>query len=357
MNRNIAVLGAGGTGQTAAADLTLSGCRVTLFELPKYAESLDAVMEHGGITVEGAGNTGFAKINNITTDIEEALKDAEIIIVAVVAARHEEMAETCAPYLKDGQIILISPGNAGSIVFYNKFKEKEITADVSIAELEGNLHPCRITGPAKVIVAFPTKSKYVAAFPAKNTARVIEDLKGIYNLVPATNVFEAALNTPNVVIHLGASLLNIGAIDKSGGEYYLYSEGITPSVLTCADACEAEKIALYKALGYNDRTPLDLLRKVAVQDKFPELDLFRGLIGPTSADHRYISEDAGTCVSLMISLGELTGVPVPLSRAIVTMASAINQVDYLGNGRTLEKLGLGGFTVDELNRYLAEGIR
>lgn len=355
MKKRIAVLGAGGTGQTAAADLTLAGCQVTLFENEKFSKSLDAVSEVGGVTIEGAGRTGFAKIHKITTNIEEAIKDAEIIIVAVIAERHAEIAEICAPYLKDGQIILISPGNAGSIIFDNMLKDKGIKKDVVIAELEGNLHPCRIIGPAKVIVAFPTKSKYVAAFPAKDTARVIEGLKGIYNLVPATNAFEAALNTPNVVVHLGASLLNIGAIDKSGGEYYLYSDGITPSIMTCAEALEAEKIALFKALGYVDRTPLDLIRKVAIKDEFPELDIFRGLIGPTSADHRYITEDAGTCVSLIISLGEITGVPVPLSRAMVAIASAINQEDYLGNGRTLKNLGLDGFTADELNRYLAEG--
>lgn len=355
MNKRIAVLGAGGTGQTAAADLTLAGCQVTLYEQPEFSETLDAVSELGGITIEGAGRTGFAKIDKVTTDIEEALKDAEIIIIATVASRHENIAELCIPYLKDRQIILISPGNAGSLIFSKKFKDKGVTSDVTIAELEGNLHPCRNIGPAKVIVAFPAKSKHVAAFPAKDTNKVIEGLRGIYELVPATNIFEAALNTPNVVIHLGASLLNIGAIEQSGGEYYLYNEGITPAVLNCVESSQAEKLALFKALGYVDRPPLDLLKKVARRTEFPELDIFRGLIGPTSADHRYISEDAATCVSLMISLGELTGVPVPLSRALVELASTINRVDYLGEGRTLERLGLDKCDVGELNRFLAEG--
>jgi opine dehydrogenase len=71
--------------------------------------------------------------------------------------------------------------------------------------------------------------------------------------------------------------------------------------------------------------------------------------------HRYINEDAPTCVSLMISLGKLAGVPMLLSEALVRVASVLNGVDYYGQGRTLENLGLSGITVKELNAYLAEG--
>ncbi|MBW1802591.1 MAG: hypothetical protein JRJ85_17890 [Deltaproteobacteria bacterium] len=51
----------------------------------------------------------------------------------------------------------------------------------------------------------------------------------------------------------------------------------------------------------------------------------------------------------------MINVPTPFTRALMTVASAINQTDYLQEGRTIEKLGLGGLTVDEINRFLAEG--
>jgi hypothetical protein len=44
-----------------------------------------------------------------------------------------------------------------------------------------------------------------------------------------------------------------------------------------------------------------------------------------------------------------------LTSALLTLASTINQTDYLAIGRTVDKLGLSGMNIDELNRFLAEG--
>jgi opine dehydrogenase len=108
-------------------------------------------------------------------------------------------------------------------------------------------------------------------------------------------------------------------------------------------------------LGYVDRSPVEFLKKVAQQTEFSELAIFRGLIGPTSLKHRYINEDASTGVSLIVSLGKMLNVPTPLSSALIALVSAINKVDYLSEGRTLESLGLTGLSVKELNQFLAEG--
>lgn len=356
MNERITVLGAGGTGLAAAADLTLAGCRVTLYEEPEFEKSLRVVADRGGIRLTGAGRTGQAKVDRITTDIREALDGAKVVLVAVVASRHRQIARLIAPCLRDGQVVVFSPGNAGSLVLAGVLREAKRAPDVKIAELEGNLYPCRVTGEAEAIIAVPFKSKYIAAFPAKDTGDVIAALSPFYAMQPATNVVEAALNSPNVVIHLAASLLNVGAIERSGGAYFLYKTGLTPSVLRCVEAVHAEKLCVFQALGYQERSPLDHLRKVARTDEFPDLDLFRGLIGPTSASHRYITEDAGTGVSLMISLAEMLGVPVPTTRALVSLASAINQVDYLAAGRTLGNLGMAHMTADQLNRFLSDGV-
>lgn len=357
MNERITVIGAGGTGLAAAADLSLAGRSVTLYEEPQYEKNLRVVADRGGIKLVGAGRTGQAKVDRLTTDIREALDGVQVVLVAVVAQRHAQVARLCAPVLRDGQTVVFSPGNAGSLVLARTLREEMRTPRVKIAELEGNLYPCRVTGEAEAVIAVPFKSKHVAAFPARDTGAVVEALSPFYAVQPATNVVEAALNSPNVVIHLAASLLNMGAIERSGGAYYLYRTGLTPSVMRCVEAVHGEKKRVFDALGYQERSPLDHLRKVARTDEFPEFDLFRGLIGPTCATHRYITEDAGAGVSLMISLGDLCGVPVPHTKALVSLASAINQVDYLATGRTLRNLGLGGMTPERLNRFLKDGER
>ena len=71
--------------------------------------------------------------------------------------------------------------------------------------------------------------------------------------------------------------------------------------------------------------------------------------------HRFVDEDARVGASLIISLGDLLGIPTPLARAMLNFASIINDFDYLKHGRTLDNLGLSNFTAEELNRYLKEG--
>jgi hypothetical protein len=51
----------------------------------------------------------------------------------------------------------------------------------------------------------------------------------------------------------------------------------------------------------------------------------------------------------------MLGIPTPLARAMVNLASIMNDFDYLKYGRTLENLGLSNLTSGELNRYLKEG--
>jgi opine dehydrogenase len=353
--KKIAVLGAGGTGHAIAADLTLSGFDISLYEEPTFKEKLKYALQRGGIGITGAAGQGFARVSQITTDLEEALEGTEIILVSVVATRHEDMAELCAPYLKDGQTIVIGPDNGGALVFANILKRKGIKRDVSIAGIGSNFYgSCRLSGPAEASVGLPKSPKRISAFPARDTDRVINRLNGIFDCIAGTNALEVALSSPNTVNHLAGSLLNTGAIEQSGGAYYLMRQGLTPSVLRCIDTTASERLALFKALGYTiNRT--DILEKAARRGEFPELEMFRNAIGPTSMQHRYITEDASTAVALMVSLGEMINVPTPVSKALITLASAINQTDYLKEGRTVEQLGLSGLSIDQLNRLLHEG--
>lgn len=65
----VAVLGAGGMGHTIAADLTLAGFEVHLYEEVKFKENLDHILRNGGIEVTGALRQGFVRFCNVTTDI------------------------------------------------------------------------------------------------------------------------------------------------------------------------------------------------------------------------------------------------------------------------------------------------
>src|SRR5210317_1950616 len=97
---NVTVIGASNGGKAAAADMTLAGHDVTLFEFPQFEQNLVEVKKAGGINLIGVGRNGFAKLHAVTDDIRVALKHPDIIVNVMSAFGHKVSAQTCAPYLK-----------------------------------------------------------------------------------------------------------------------------------------------------------------------------------------------------------------------------------------------------------------
>ena len=85
----VTVIGGGNGGFATAADLTIRGHQVTLFELPQFSSGLSEVIKRGGIDMEAYANNGlqggFAKLHKITTNISEAIAESDIIFVVVPA--------------------------------------------------------------------------------------------------------------------------------------------------------------------------------------------------------------------------------------------------------------------------------
>jgi opine dehydrogenase len=46
-----------------------------------------------------------------------------------------------------------------------------------------------------------------------------------------------------------------------------------------------------------------------------------------------------------------------VSDAMIAIANAVNETDYYQEGRTVERLGLAGMSIEEMNRYLETGIK
>ncbi len=349
----VTVLGAGGTGCYIAADLAMKNVDVALYEEKIYwADQIEGIFRRGGIEMTGRGAVGYARIPLITDNLEEAVRNAELIIVSMVAWRHKKMAELLKPYVRDDMTIVFSAGNFGSITFRNIFGSE---CKAAIGETQGNMFSCRMDGDGIAFSAGGYVPKWVAAFPARDTKRLMECFLKYYDCIEAKNVFETALNAPNVVIHLAGSVLNAGAIDRNC-EFALYQEGISESVLNCQKTVEAEKEKIMTAMNYRMVIHTDHMERVMQYDKFPELDAFRSLKGPSSMHHRYVVEDATTGESILMQLGELLGIELPTIHALVQVAGSINGENYFERGLTLADLGVTGTTAEEINEYLYAGI-
>ena len=357
----IAVLGGGNGAQSMAADLTLRGFEVNLYELPNFKKNIEPILAKGGIQLIGAARIGFAKVSKVTTQIQDAIEDADVIMLVVPAYGHLSFFQVIAPHLTDGQTVVINPGNYGALRFSNMLKEMRITRDVTIAETLSLIYACRLAGPAKADILAVKKEVPIAALPAKETERVVRLLSKVFpQMTPAKNVLETSLNNPNHVLHTAPSLLNAGRIESTAGNFSYYGEGITPSVARVLEIVDKERVSVIKALGLNAISCSELfemfygitgnsLYEVVQNSKV----LFTRSRAPPTLQYRYITEDVPYGLVPIASFGDLLGCPTTAINTIIELASLVNQVDYFSEGVTAEKLGLAELSAEDINKRIA----
>jgi len=117
---NYTVIGAGNGGKAMAAHLALMGFEVTLFN--RTPDHVEAIKKRGGIDLESfeGGPHGFGELITVTSDVQEALTESRVIMVVVPSSAHADIAQRAAPYLRDGQIVLLHPGRTCGAIEFTK---------------------------------------------------------------------------------------------------------------------------------------------------------------------------------------------------------------------------------------------
>ena len=119
MKKKIAVIGAGHGGKAMAADLTIRGFDVFLFN--RTQKRITAIQERGGILLKTEENREvFAPMNLVTTDIEEVLREVNLVMVVIPASGHRNIAKLMAPFLQDNHIVLLNPGRTGGVLEFKQ---------------------------------------------------------------------------------------------------------------------------------------------------------------------------------------------------------------------------------------------
>ena len=371
----VAVLGGGHGGHAVAANLSLAGFKVNFFELPRFADSFEKVLRTKEIQIQGVSVDGVAKLNLATTDIQQAIKNAEVIFVITPAFGHKAMAEICAPFVQDGQTIALMPGSGGSLEFINIFKQKKMKREVIFAESCTLPYGARLKGLGHVSVLINAVILPTGIFPSRKTGEVIPKLKQFYPMiVPAKDVLEAAINNPNPIVHPIATLLSATRIEHSKGEFYLYAEGMTPAVARTYESLNQERLSICKVLGYKlyhwdnlefkdynlGETEEECRYRIlntSMDAAFGKDGIYAGIKmkGPDHLKDRYVIEDVPYGMVLLSTLGDLLRVPTPTHDAVIQLASVINRTDYWKTGRGMKQLGLSKLDKKGLKKFLLEG--
>lgn len=362
-----AVLGSGNAACTYSAYLGKRGHEIHLYDSARFEENLTPIRENGGMDMVGA-DTGFGPISMVTTDIEKAIKGVKVIFVVLPAFGHKTTAEAVAPYAEDGQIFLLNPGAmCGALEFYNTLRSCGCTKDVVVGELESNIFACRRIGPTTVDIFGKKHSMAVSTIPADKVEETIRELEVFYpdQFIAKPNMFHTSLAYGNMIIHPAGSLLNMGRIEWTHGNYKFYWEGLTPGVCRNIEAVDQERRDLGEALGCKIESLLEASHRFYGH---PERDSVYEFYrqsevndqpdrpsAPKDLSSRYITEDVPYGLVPMSELGKALGVATPVIDSLITVASVANENDYRVTGRTLKSLGLDGLNRDQILSRVISG--
>lgn len=349
-----AILGAGSAGQGLASYLSLRGNEVNLFN--RSAQKIEPLCRQGGIKATGVVE-GFAKISKITTEIDEAVKDADAIIVTVRAFGHRETLELCIPYLEDGQIVLIMTGYWACLrlrYLFEKAEDRIIFAETTLLPLASE-----IIGPGKVKVSGIKAKMRMAAFPSTKTKEALGSLKdAMPQLFAAKNVIETNLENFNPIFHTPIALFNLGEIERRK-DFEFYHQGVTSKIAEVIDAMDQEKRSLIEKLGLELGSSLDVLRQYYVTSgestyQFVyNCEAWKGYVLPNVYD--YIREDVMYGLVPIASFCDLLDLPSENIKSIISAWSLVDRVNYWEEGVTVDRLGLSGMQVEEILKFVSAG--
>ena len=362
---NYTVIGAGHGGKAMTAHLALMGLNVTLYN--RTFDHVAALKARGGIDLESTegGPHGFARVVLVTSDLGEALQNAQMIMVVVPSSAHADVAKNAAPYLKDGQIIILHPGRTcGALEFVKSLHDNGCTADVTVAEAETFIYASRSDGPAQARIFRIKEAVPLAALPAVRTQAVLEAIRPVYpQFIDGVNVLHTGMNNMGAIFHPALTLLNAGWIEATHGDYQFYIDGVSPSVARVLEVLDRERVTVASSLGLRARTAMEWLQMAYnttgedLHEAIHNQPGYYGIKAPSTLNHRYIFEDVPMSLVPIASLGQRFGVSVRGMDSIIRLACIVHRTDYWRRGRTVDKLGIGDLSVSELTRYVNDGVR
>lgn len=354
----IAVLGGGNASHTISADLTLKGLSVNLFEMERFADSMRTVFETGEIEMSGVAGSGKARLNMVTSDIAQAVAGVEVIFMPLPGFTVGPYAELLAPYLVDGQAVVMLPGSLSALEFLTAIRRLGCKSDVIAAETGGLPFATRLVAPGKVKTFHIRAICTLATVPGNRCQELYKKIEGLYPFAPRKTVVETGLAHLTPLLHPVGTLLNAGRIERSHGDFYMYEEGMTPGVVRVAERVDQERLAIGEKMGIKLPTGVDMMVESAYGPRGTLWESVNGsagltpVRGPDSLSSRYLTEDVPFGLVPWASLGHAVGVATPVMDALVAIGGAIMGVDPWEHGRNLKKMGLDGKDLQEIKAYL-----
>jgi opine dehydrogenase len=373
--KKIAVVGAGNGGFMAAADMGSQGYETALFS--RSMSKVQGVKDKGGIEVLDIDSkpTGvFGKVACATSRIEEAVKEAQVILNPVPFFVCEEYARLVAPHLEEGQVVLYLGKGGASLTWAKVLKEMNVNKKVYLADCNTLPYGASRKGDHQVRLENRVQNLIIATFPGNDIGHVCSVVETIfhkkngYEIRRGQNAIDSILVDYNAITHTPPMICNAGRLDMGEEDFHLFGKKEnTRSVVRLIKKIDRERMAIGKKIGLKQYTLEEeiLMVKWNPNGEDHVLPLYDAIHtpflevceGPFTLDTRHLTEDIPYGLVTFSSLGRMLGVPTPVSDAVTTIAEVLLDRDFWEIGRTVETMGLNpSWTVEQLKKYLKEGM-
>ena len=349
MEKKWAIVGAGNGGHAFAAWLSMQGVNVSIYDFDQ--KTVDRLNELGGVTVEGNGHIGdkpfegFAKIDFASTDIEKVIEGREVIFMILPSIYHKATAEKMAPYLADGQTVILNPiAPLGPIEFEKAIRDKGCKADITIAAACTLLFATRLVEVGHSFINGQKIDVAIAAYPASKNAKVEALTKPYFpQFRYVQDILQVGFDNLNCEYHPGPTLLYTAMIEKGlDFEYYI---DYVPSQIKLVEAIDRERMELCRIYGYEGAHDTEQCFRDMygyegdLYTMITNADCYKGIKGPKSFKGlRYLEEDVPFALRAIQTLAKIAKVETPAIDAVVGLAYVLHG-DHLKEGRTMEALG------------------
>lgn len=363
----VSVIGGGHGCYAAAVEMVEKGFDVQMWRRDRAA--IEALQATGSLAVKDARGEREVALGSapdqltLTADLAEAVAHGDLLVVPLPSTSHEDLAETLAPHLRDGQVVFLPPGTFGSYLFHRAARKAGNFAEVAYAETGTLPYLARKHGANKVVISVYATRLPTGVFPSRLSDHAFSLLQRAYPSVePIENGLSGALMNAGPIIHPPLIMMNAGPLEHFDA-WDIHNEGTQPSIRRVTTALDNERIAVREALGYQpSHFPLanhyategeEWMYGRGAHEMLTDSGDWREKIELTT--HRYMLEDTRLGLSFIVSVGRWVGQPTPVAEGLLSMASAITERDLFAEGRTLENLGLAELTQSQMQTLLKDG--
>ncbi len=354
------VAGAGNGGLAMAGHLGYMGFEVRLYN--RTDEHLNAVRWYGGVDLEGEVE-GFGPVHTATSSIKTALDGADVVMIVTPSTAHLPLAKAMAPFLRDGQIVVLNPGRTGgALEFREALRSLETGQRPVIVEAQTFIYASRMINRHRGHIFRVKNGVPVSALPSHITPDALGVLGQAFpQFTAGSNVLATSLENIGAIFHPALTLLNAGWIESTQGNFEYYIQGVSPGVAEVLQRVDDERLAVARALGIRTVSAREWLYLTydspgdTLCEAIKATSGYSGIKAPSTIQHRYVWEDVPMSLVPLASLGQMLGVATPAIDLVIDLAEMMNDADYRSGGRTVKTLGIDGMSVEQIHKLVADG--